>query len=185
MKDEYLSAGSIIKKFIEVRGTTAKQVAASIDMPYTTFNGLLNRDSIDVYLLFRLKRILDIDLDWMATMLEYGKGVSTLEPIIIPRMQDELRNHEISKAQPEIDALIQENFDSISTARNELLKMYNTYFLLDLILPEDYLILASYDRQKTKYWCFLSNSINGGRRRITQIPAREYIDRYIAERKYK
>lgn len=184
MKNE-ITAGSIVKMFIQVRGKSVKEVAAELDIPYTTFSGRLNRDSIDIYLLFRLNNLLDMDLNWMANVLEHQRSISSLDPLQIPRMQDTLRSHDLPTVEKAIKRIIKEYPVGIADARNALLKEYHTYYLLDILLPEDVNILVINERSKEKYYCVPTvNKNNRGRRSpFSLIDGREMLDQLIAERK--
>ena len=43
--EKVITAGAIIKKYIELRGKNIKEIAAELDIPYNTFSGKLKRDS--------------------------------------------------------------------------------------------------------------------------------------------
>lgn len=179
-----LTAGSIIKKFITVRGKTIKEVAQELDIPYTTFSGRLNRDSIDAHLLFRLATHLDIDLNWMANIL-YQQVANPLAPLQIPRMQPELRSHDLPIIERLITLFLDEYPTSLADARNALLKEYHIYYLLDVLLPDEYNILTITERSKEKYYCISTINENLRLRSplISSVEGREMLDRLIAERK--
>lgn len=180
-----LSAGSIIKKYIAVRGKTRKQVANELGISYTTFNGRLNRESIDAELLFRLANLLDIDLNWMAKILDQKRPTNPLAPLQIPRMLPIFREKDLPQIESSIKRAILNNPTSISDIRNELLKEYNLYYLLDTLLPDNYNLFITVERGKEKYLCMLSD-INNSRLRspiISFTGGKEMLDQLIAERK--
>ena len=180
-----LSAGIIIKKYIAVRGKSRKEIATELGIPYTTFNGRLNRDSIDVDLLFRLANLLDIDLNWMAKILDRKRPANPLAPLNIPRMLPEFREHDLPQMQAAIKRAIWNNPTSISDTRNELLNEYNLYYLLDILLPDNYNLFITIERGKEKYHC-LSSEITNTRLRsplISFTSGLEMLDQLIAERK--
>lgn len=189
MKDEKLTVSSIVKKYIAVRGKTEKDVAKAINMPYTTFNGILSRDSVQAYVLFDLKQVLDMDLEWMASILSNAHKTSAFEPLFIPRMKDEMREHELPIVEKEIKMAIVENPSSIASARNQVLAKKNLYYVLDVLLPPEYGIQAIYeeygDKRQVKYYCVSPNERMGSRRvgfLYDSIKGKEMLDILIAER---
>jgi len=180
-----LSAGSIIKKYVKVRGKSMKQIATELDIPYKTLNGRLNRDSIDAHLLFRLAKLLDIDLNWMAEILDKDRKVNSLAPLQIPRMLPIFREQDLPQIEYSIKRAIINNPTSIAAARNELIDEYNLFYLLDMLLPENYNLFMTVERGKEKYHC-ISSETNSMRLRtplICYIDGREMLDQLIAERK--
>ncbi|MBO5372912.1 MAG: hypothetical protein J6A75_09345 [Lachnospiraceae bacterium] len=183
--EKVITAGAIIKKYIELRGKNIKEVAKELNIPYTTFSAKLNRDSIDVYLLFELNSLLDMDLNWMAGVLDRKRSNSTLDPLQIPRMKEEFRNHEKVCIEKQLKRIIKENPVGVADARNMILKEYHMFYLLDVLLPVDATILVINERNKEKYYCMNDRNDLSSRRHLAYslIDGREMIDRLIAERK--
>lgn len=150
---EISTLGEIIKKHILIRGKTMKEVALELEIPYTTFSGILNRDSIDSYLLFKLKKILDIDLEWVYSIIEGEYQIGICKSLVIPRMGEKKRLDERKKVDVFIKMAIKENPKSISDTRNYIMKNFNMYYLMDVLLSEDYEISTVYERRKIEYYC--------------------------------
>lgn len=179
-----MTVAGIVRKYIQVRGRTPKEVSVELKMPYTTFMGKLKRDAIDVPLLFELNNLLDMDLNWMSSILDHKTNISSLEPFQIPRMNNKLRMHDRPAVEKNIKKCIKENPTSIASARNAILSEYNTYYLLDILLPENINIFVTRERMKEKYYCIrnIEKKITG-RRLCSSIDGREMIEQLIAERK--
>ena len=91
-----LTVGSLIKRYIKMRGKTIKEVADIVDIKYTTFSGLLNRDVVDANLLFRLANLLSMDLEWMSHLFDLSKPISPLAPLQMSRMKNDFRQNSFS-----------------------------------------------------------------------------------------
>ncbi len=153
MNDE-LTIGSLIKRYIKMRGKTLKETADAVGIKYTTFSGILTRNVVSAELLFELTNYLSIDLEWMAHLFDHHKPISPLAPLQMPRMQSDFRKHDLPNVQKHLDYCIKNNPTSISDARKELLKIYpNMFYLLDILLPEDDIIRITVERGKEKYHC--------------------------------
>jgi transcriptional regulator with XRE-family HTH domain len=149
-----LTIGFLIKRYIKMRGHTAKDVAKLLGVNYTTFCGILNRDAVDAKLLFRLTNLLDIDLTWMAQLFDHSRSISPLAPLQMTRMQPEFRRQNHPTVLEQLDACIKNNPTSISDARTELLQIHsNLFYVLDMLLPEDYTIRIITERRKEKLIC--------------------------------
>lgn len=187
--DGSLTIGELIKRFVKLRGRTMKEVAADLAVNYTTLNGIINRNALDAKLLFELANLLDIDLNWMSQMFDHHHPISYLERHQMPRMQSEFREHELPTVYKALDDCIRNNPNSLAEARHELLRHFNqAFYLLDVLLPEDYIILITVDRKCEKYLCLSMTANTGGRgRTVTGRPAvvegHEMINRLIANRK--
>ena len=149
-----LTVGELIKRFVKLRGRTMKEVAADLGRNYTTLSGIINRNALDAELLFELANLLDIDLNWMSQLFDHHRPISYLEQYQIPRMQSEFREHELPSVYETLDDCIRNNPDSLADARHEFLRYYNQiFYILDVLLPEDYTILITVDRKCEKYLC--------------------------------
>ena len=157
--DNVLAISKIIKRYIKMRGMTIKQVADKLDINYKTFAGLLNRDAVDAYLLLRLSVLLNIDLCWMLQLYSTPQNISFLEQYQMTRMNAETRETERKIVLDYLDRYIFENPDSITDVKNLILKDFNQlFYLLDVLLPEDYIIRIAVERNKEKYYCMPLNA---------------------------
>ena len=174
-----------------MRGYTIQQVAAKLDMNYKTFDGILNRDSVDAELLFQLANLLDIDLCWMAQLYEKKRPVSFLEQYQMSRMNPEMREEELKVVLSYLDRYIIEIPDSINEIKAELMRSFNQlFYLLDVLLPENYIIRISVERDREKYYCMPLQTVEQisrlgrGRNATTQFyEGHEMLKRIILERK--
>ena len=152
--DNVLSISEIIKRYIKLRGYKIQQVAEMLGVNYKTFDGILNRDVIDAKLLFQLANLLEIDLCWMAQLYENKKPISFLEQFQMTRMNQEMREHEIKMVLSCLDRHIVENPTSISEIKTLLLRDFpQLFYLLDVLLPENYTIRVAVERNREKYYC--------------------------------
>ena len=189
--ENILAISKIIKRYIKMRGYTIQQVAAKLDMNYKTFDGILNRDSVDAQLLFQLANLLDIDLCWMAQLYEKKRPVSFLEQYQMSRMNPEMREGELKVVLSYLDRYITEIPDSINEIKAELMRSFNQlFYLLDVLLPEDYIIRISVERDREKYYCMplqtveQTSRLGRGRNATTQFyEGHEMLKRIILERK--
>lgn len=150
---ENKTMGDLIKTFIKLRGRNIKDIADEIGKDYKTVCGWLNRDCLTAEMLFKLSVTLDIDLNWMACALGYYGEKNKFASEEIPRMQNELRSHDYPKVEQSVLRLIKENPGSIASVRGEMLKGYDIFYLLDILLPEQQEILVQIERGTTKYLC--------------------------------
>lgn len=189
--ENILAISKIIKRYIKMRGYTIQQVAAKLDMNYKTFDGILNRDSVDAQLLFQLANLLDIDLCWMAQLYEKKRPVSFLEQFQMSRMSAEMREGELKVVLSYLDRYILEIPDSINEIKSELIRSFNQlFYLLDVLLPENYIIRISVERDREKYYCMplqtveQTSRLGRGRNATTQFyEGHEMLKRIILERK--
>lgn len=189
--ENILAVSKIIKRYIKMRGYTIQQVAAKLDMNYKTFDGILNRDSVDAQLLFQLANLLDIDLCWMAQLYEKKRPVSFLEQYQMSRMNPEMREGELKVVLSYLDRYITEIPDSINEIKAELMRNFNQlFYLLDVLLPENYIIRISVERDREKYYCMplqtveQTSRLGRGRNATTQFyEGHEMLKRIILERK--
>ena len=146
------SIGGMIKRFIKNRNRTEKQIAGELGIKNTTFSAQLNHDTVSAETLFRLSVLLDMDLNWMKYALGYHGPVGLLEREQIPRMQEDFREDEREFVLHRIDDLINPN--STTDVRRELLKEFhdNMFYLLDVLVPEEFEIFLVVERGKAKYY---------------------------------
>ena len=146
--------GGMIKRFIKNRNRTEKQIASELGIKNTTFSAQLNRDTVSAETLFRLSVLLDIDLNWMKYALGYHGRVGLLEREQIPRMQEEFRENERAFVLHRLDDLIDANPGSTADVRRELLREFhdNMFYLLDVLVPEEFEIFLVVERGKAKYY---------------------------------
>lgn len=157
--DNVLAISQIIKRYIKMRGMTIQQVADKLDINYKTLVGILNRDAVDAKLLFRISTLLNIDLCWMSQLYATPQNISFLEQYQMTRMNTETRETERKIVLEYLDRYISENPDSIIAVKNSLLKDFNQlFYLLDVLLPEDYIIRITVERDREKYYCMPLNT---------------------------
>lgn len=161
---QYESIGSMIKWFIKCRGKSIKQTAIDMGINYTTFSEQLNRSNISVETLFKLAAYLDIDLNWMMVVLGYHGPVNAFEKELIPRMSHDFRIVEQKEVLKVLDQIILDNPVSTPDARRELLKAFkkNTFYLLDVLVPEEQNIYMTMERDKFKFHVDVPFNIKGG-----------------------
>ena len=181
-----LTIGSLIRRYIKMRGRSVKEVAVQLNRKYTTFSGILNRDAVDAKLLFELANLLDMDLNWMSELLGSKKPISAFAQYQMPRMQSDFRKHDYPDVLQQLDSCIKNNPTSIADARAELMNAYpNMFYLLDILMPEEDIIRITVERGREKYYCIpLSSQSNTRGRGIQQIlDSREMLNLIILERK--
>lgn len=174
-----------------MRGYTIQQVADKVDKNYKTFAGILNRNAVDAELLFKLANLLDIDLCWMAQLYEKRRPISFLEQYQLSRMSNEMRSKETEIVLPCLDRHIRDNPNSINDIKTELLKDFTQlFYLLDVLLPESYIIRIAVERNREKYYCMpispteQASRFGRGRNAITQFyEGHEMLKQIILERK--
>ena len=186
-----LSIGEIVKRYIKMRNYTMQQVADKLEIKYKTLAGRLCRNSIDADLLFKLANLLDIDLCWMAQLYEKKRPISFLEQYQMTRINDKVRENELSHVLKRLDRCIDENPFSTADIKSELLRYYpNLFYLLDVLLPETYVIRVVVERNREKYYCMPANSseqpsrLGRGRSATTQFfEGHEMLKQIIFDRK--
>ena len=185
-----LSIGKILKRYIMMRGFTITKVADKLDRNYKTLVGILNRDAVDAELLFQLANLLDIDLCWMAQLYDKKRPISFLEQYQMSRMNQEMRESEKKFVLSYLDGFIKNNTGSINDIKTELLHDFQLFYLLDVLLPETYIIQIAVERDREKYYCMPINSLeqtsrlSRGRRGTTQFyEGHEMLNQIIIERK--
>lgn len=146
--------GGMIKRFIKCRNRTEKIIAEQLGIKYTTFSAQLTNNTVSAETLFRLSACLDIDLNWMMVALGYHGPVSAFEREMIPRMQEEFRDTEKEYVLKRLDYIINENPNSTADVRRELIKEFhdNLYYLLDVLVPEEFELFMISERGKNKYY---------------------------------
>ena len=152
--DNVLAISEVIKRHIKMRGYTINRVSEVLGINYKTFDGILNRDAIDAKLLFKLANLLNIDLCWMAQLYEKRRPISFLEQYQLTRMSDEMKEAELKLVLNCLDRHILENPNNISEVKNALIRDFNQlFYLLDVLLPEKYIIRIAVERGKERYYC--------------------------------
>ncbi len=156
--EDVLAISQIIKRYIRMRGMTIQQVADKLNINYKTFAGILNRDAVDAKLLLKLSVLLNIDLYWLSQLYEKPQSISFLEKSQMSRMSSDMRAIERKIVMDYLDRHIRENPDSISDVKNALMADFRQlFYVLDVLLPEDYTIIISVERNKEKYFCMPMN----------------------------
>ena len=156
--EDVLAISQIIKRYIRMRGMTIQQVADKLNINYKTFAGILNRDAVDAKLLLKLSVLLNIDLYWLSQLYEKPQSISFLEKSQMSRMSSDMRAIERQIVMDYLDRHIRENPDSISDVKNALMADFKQlFYILDVLLPEDYTIIISVERNKEKYFCMPMN----------------------------
>lgn len=184
--------GALIKKFIKYRNKTIKITAKELGIKYTTFSEQLNNGSISVDTLFRLSAYLDIDLNWMMAVLNYYGSSTAIDREMIPRMQQSFRDNEKVQVLNRLDHIIIENPMKTVDARRELLAEFghNEFYLLGVLVPEEYDIFFVKDREKTKLYVDTHEQMRNNQLSLTRrkpitmlIEANQALDIVIEERK--
>ena len=190
----YNSIGQMLKWFIkEVRNKTIKETAMAMGINYTTFSEQLKNNTLTAETLLRLAAYLDIDLNWMMRVLGYHGAVSAFERDVIPRMNAEFREMERKNVLERLDILIRENPTSTPDTRRELLKDFgkNMFYLLDVLIPEEYSLYMISERGKVKYYVDIPRQVRGydsrhvmGRKNVNVLyEGSQALDIVIEERK--
>lgn len=160
----YNSIGEMIKWFIKkVRNRTIKETAMAMGINYTTFSEQLKNNTLTAETLLKLAAYLDIDLNWMLLVLGYHGTASTIDREMIPRMGIEFREMERKRVLQRLDILIKENPTSTPDTRRELLKEFgrNMFYLLDVLIPEEYSLYMISERGKMKYYVDIPRPTRG------------------------
>ena len=169
-----------------MRGRTREEVASLIGIDYKTFSGHLARNSIKAEELLKLAAVLEIDLNWMSEIICPSEGVSKISARKIPRMSSDYRAAMRPGVLSVMDSLINENPCSVSEVRNGLKRLYNTFFLLDVLLPEDLQICIQIDRRGNEQYFTTDDQIyfQGERQQtiVSLIDTNEALFRIIQER---
>ena len=189
--NDTLSISQIVKRYIKMRRYTIQDVADKLDINYKTFDGILNRDAIDAKLLFQLANLLDIDLCWMSQLYEKKRPISFLEQYQMTRMNHEMRENESKTVLANLDRHIYNNPLKLTDIKTELLRDYpQLFYLLDVLLPETYIIRVVVERNREKYYCMPINSsehpnrLGRGRNATTQFfEGQEMLKQIILARK--
>lgn len=190
--DCYDSIGAMIKWYIACRNKTITETAAAMNIKMNTFSAQLINNTVTADTLLRLAAYLDIDLEWMMIVLGYHGPVSAFEREMIPRMRDEFRKKELKRVNKVLDTIIMENPVSTPAVRRELLKAYheNMFYLLDVLIPEEYGIYMFTEREKQKYFVDIPGPERGRqspvvrRKRISRLfEGSKALDIVIEERK--
>lgn len=157
------SIGTLIKAFIKYRNKTMKETALAMGIRYNTFSAQLHNNTLTAETLFHLAGYLDIDLNWMMAVLGYHRTICVMDRELIPRMHSDFRDLELKKVNPILLRVIQDNPTSTPDARRELLHEFggNMFFLLDVLVPENYNLYRIADREKIKYYVDIPRETRG------------------------
>ena len=175
----------IINDYIKMRGRTRIEIADMIGIDYKTFSGHLNRNAFKAEELLKLASVLEIDLNWMSEIICPSDRVSRISARRIQRMSSDYRDMMRPGVIAAMDLLINENPMSVSEVRKGLRRYYNTFFLLDVLLPKDQQICIQVDRRGNEQYLIPDDqvSIQGRQQMIVPlIDANEALDRIIYER---
>lgn len=192
--DYFNSIGSMIRWLITCRNRSVKETAAAMNIKYTTFSAQLINNTLTADTLLKLAAYLDIDLEWMMIVLGYGGPSSIIDREMIPRMQSGFREKELKKVTMNLERIIAENPTSTPSARRELLSAYgdNMFYLLDVLVPEEYNLYMITERGKTKFYVDIPKPTRGRqgvvsrRKRISSLyEGSKALDIVIEERKDK
>ena len=126
----------------------------------------------------------------MATAVSSAAGNFGINSRQIPRMSPDYRNEMKPGFLSFMDSLIVQTPTSISSVRKALLSTYNSFFLLDVLLPETEQIYVQAMRDNSVRYYVTDNSVQGitvrsmasQQRIVSLIDEREAINRIIAER---
>ncbi len=178
-----------IEKHIKMRNRTRAEIAAAVGEDYKTFCGILNRgdEAIRTPLLLRLANVLDIDLNWLVQLYKGEQSISFLERHQMSRMSDEFRKNELPNITKNMDALIRTS-DTVSEVKKVLVAQWPLFYLLDVLLPEEYIIRITVERDRETYYCMpqtagASRFGRGLGRTFDFYEGNEMLKRLIAERK--
>ena len=98
--------------------------------------------------------LLNIDLEWMAQLYAKPQNKSILDQYQMSRMSSEMREAELVIVLGCLDRHIRENPDSINAVRSALMNDFNQlFYLLDVLLPESYVIGIAVERDGERYYC--------------------------------
>ena len=105
-------------------------------------------------------------------------------------MNEEMRASEKKFVLGYLDGYIKVNLGSINDIKTELLRDFQLFYLLDVLLPETYIIRIVVERDREKYYCMPINSLEQpsrlarGRSGVTQFyEGHEMLNQIIIERK--
>ena len=168
-----------------------KDVAAALGCNYKTLSGILSRDAVNAELLLQLAAFLNIDLAWMADLFGRHSTISSFAPLQISRMDSDFREQNYKTVLNRVDAHLRENPIGIADAKRELLKEYRQlYYLLDVLIPEDYVIRITSERGREKYYCYpttdqdsLPGTTRGRPATRNTYEGNELLSRILAQRK--
>ena len=83
------SLGDMIKRYIQMRGKSIKEVAAAIGIPEKTLYDAIHNNRISADRLFQLSVLLDMDLNYLVFALGYNGPTSAFDRLQIVRMKYE------------------------------------------------------------------------------------------------
>lgn len=136
----------IIKDHISLRGKTVKEVAYALNMNTKTLYDQLQHNRISAAKLLDLAAYLDIDLEVLKNTLGYNKKQSYYQRFQPKRMSKEYKNSIIEDVLKTIKVIADKEYSETSLYERVLSEYKrDVFFLLDVLLDEDYEILISSD----------------------------------------
>ncbi len=136
----------IIKDHISLRGKTVKEVAYALNMNTKTLYDQLQHNRISAAKLLDLAAYLDIDLEVLKNSLGYNKKQSYYQRFQPKRMSKEYKDSIIEEVLKTIKVIADEEYCETSLYERVLTEYKrDVFFLLDVLLDEDYEILISSD----------------------------------------
>lgn len=143
----------IIKKHIDLRGKSIPKLAEMIGVNTSTLYDKLHNNRISVEDLFKISVALDINLEWLKAALGYSYQSSSFKPIEVLRMSEDYRYAEIPEVKKSIIRCYLQFPDDLTSTKKELLSTYkNLFYILDVMLPEDFKIFTITERKNSSFW---------------------------------
>ena len=141
-----------IKKYIKYRNKTLLMTADEMGIKNTTFSQQLKRGTLKADTLFKLAAYLDIDLNLMMQSLNESNHTGRFDCDTFPRMSPSYRKNERDQVVSLLDYHINLSSGNTNEIRQELLKdfRFNRFYLLDVLLPEEFGILVYTERDEDK-----------------------------------
>lgn len=139
------SISEIIKQHISLRGKTIKEVAYALQMNTKTLYDQLQHDRISASKLLDLAAYLDIDLEILKNTLGYNQKQSYYHRIQAKRMGKEYKDSVKEDVLKTIQIITKE--ENENSLYERVMSEYNReiFFLLDVLLDDDYEILITND----------------------------------------
>lgn len=142
----------IIKKHIEIRGKNINQLSEAININPKTLYDKLQNNRLSVEDLFKISEALDIDLEWLKYALGYKKFNSSFYRVELKRMSKDYKKGEQIIVDRQIKRCMNDFAGNITDIRKEIIKTFDSiYYILDVLLPDDFQIYAISERGKDSY----------------------------------
>jgi len=146
------SIGEIIKRHISLRGKTIKEVAYALNMNTKTLYDQLQHNRISASKLLDLSAYLDIDLEELKKALGYNNKQLYYKRIRAKRMGKEYKDSIKEDVLRTIQVIANEEYNGISFYERVISEFNGEiFFLLDVLLDEDYEILINEDDFESKH----------------------------------